>query len=183
MTITLIDISKRPRAPKINGATPLHRQIGSRLAMVHRYHLQELGKAEQLIRQIDAGEAKATSLPKAIEDLQLIENYRLFGVLCGQDCQMLTGHHTIEDRQIFPTLWQAEVSIRPVIEQLIAEHMVIHELIDRMADQSKALSQAASHETYEALKSTFLTLLEIVRSHFGYEETELQEALGYHNAV
>ena len=34
-------------------------------------------------------------------------------------------------------------------------------------------------ETFAALKASFLALDRVVHSHFGYEQEELEEALGY----
>ena len=183
MTITLIDESTRPKAPRIEGATPAHRQQGKHLAMIHAMHLQQIAEVERVIQQIESGEAGMPRLGQAISGLQMASNYRLFGTLCGQECQVLNFHHTAEDQQIFPALMNGSQGLRLVVERLIEEHAVIHRLIEEMEAQAVSLIQAPGLAGFQALKRTFATLVEIVRSHFGYEQAELEEALGYYQAL
>jgi hypothetical protein len=183
MTITLIDESTRPTAPKIEGATPAHRRQGRHLAMIHAMHLQQIAEVERVIRQIESGEAEMAKLGQAISGLQMAANYRQFGNLCGQECQVLNFHHTAEDRQIFPALMKGSEGLRRVVERLIEEHAVIHGLIETMEAQAVSLIQAPDPARFQTLRRTFATLLEIVRSHFGYEQVELEEALGYYQVL
>lgn len=183
MTITLLDETTRPKAPRIAGATPAHRERGSRLGLFHAMHLQEIAKVEAMIRQIQAGQAEAAALGEAISGLQMAANYRLFGNLCGQECQFLTFHHRGEDSSIFPALMQGSDGLRRVVERLMEEHAVIHGLIEKMATEAEAIVRAPDAASFAALKSTFGTLVAMVRSHFGYEQTELEEALGYYDLM
>jgi hypothetical protein len=183
MTITLIDESTRPRAPKIDGATPAHRQQGRRLAMIHAMHLQQIAEVERVLHQIESGEAEMTRIGQAISGLQMASNYRQFGNLCGQECQVLNFHHTAEDRQIFPALMKGSEGLRLVVERLMAEHTVIHGLIVTMEAQAVSLIQTPDQAGFQSLKQTFATLIEIVRSHFGYEQVEREEALGYYRVL
>ena len=183
MTITLIDESTRSKAPRIEGATPAHRQQGRRLAMIHAMHLQQIAKVEDVIRQTESGEAEMAKLGQAVSGLQMSSNYRRFGNLCGQECQVLNFHHTAEDRQIFPALMKGSEGLRRVVERLMEEHGVIHGLIEMMEAQAVSLIQTPDPAGFQTLKQTFATLAEIVRSHFGYEQVELEEALGYHQVL
>ena len=63
------------------------------------------------------------------------------------------------------------------------EHGVIHGLIETMEAQAVSLIQAPDPAGFQTLKQTFATLAEIVRSHFGYEQGELEEALGYYQVL
>lgn len=183
MANTLIDESTRPKVPRIEGATPGHRQQGRHLAMIHAMHLQQIAEVEQVIRQIESGEAKLARLGEATSSLQMASNYRLFGNLCGQECQFLNFHHTAEDRQIFPALMNGSEGLRLVVERLMEEHTVIHGLIEQMEAQAVSLMQAPDAAGFQTLKQTFATLVETVRSHFGYEQSELEEALGYYQVL
>ncbi len=40
--ITLLDDSTRPKAPKIEGLSPMQMWQGKRLALIHRMHLEEM---------------------------------------------------------------------------------------------------------------------------------------------
>lgn len=183
MTITLFDESTRPKAPKIEGATPAHRLQGGRLALIHAMHLQQIAEAERVLQEIESGDAGMTRLGQVISGLQMAANYREFGTLCGQECQVLNFHHTAEDQQIFPVLMNRSEGLRRVVERLMEEHAIIHRLIQQMEAQALSLIQAPDAAAFQALKQTFVILVEIVRSHFSYEQVELEEALGYYRAL
>jgi hemerythrin-like domain-containing protein len=173
---TLLDDAKRPKAPRIAGLTPVQRSQGRRLRWFHNMHREQLKDVARAMARID----EDASLPlEKIAGLHMQVNIRNFGNLCGQECQMLSGHHGIEDAYVFPAL-QAEGSagLKKVVERLAAEHLVVHQLIDELNACAVAATQSPSAETYAALKSAFTVLSQIVHSHFGYEETELEEALG-----
>jgi iron-sulfur cluster repair protein YtfE (RIC family) len=171
--ITLLDDSKRPKAPKIENLTPGQRRQGRRLSLYHNYHREQLREVEHAMEQIDE------TLPARISQLDMHHNFKVFGNLCGQECQMLTFHHQAEDTQIFPILHeQGSDGLRNVLERLAAEHLVIHELLDELEAGSTAALQTPIPEVYAALRATFKILDTCVRSHFGYEETELEDALG-----
>lgn len=183
MAITLIDERTRPKAPKIEGATPAQSRQGRHLAMIHGMHLQQIAHVERMIRQIESGEAEMERLGQAISGLQMASNYRQFGNLCGRECQLLNFHHSAEDQQIFPALMRGSEGLRLVVERLREEHAVIHGLIEEMEARAMSLIRTPDPSGFQALKLTFVTLVEIVRSHFGYEQSELEEALGYYHVL
>jgi hypothetical protein len=51
--------------------------------------------------------------------------------------------------------------------------------LERLHAHAIQAVQAPGPETFAALKAAFLALDRVVRSHFGYEQEELEEALGY----
>ncbi|MGF0540043.1 hypothetical protein ACQQ2Q_18780 [Agrobacterium sp. ES01] len=53
-------------------------------------------------------------------------------------------------------------------------------MIIRLSRAADALAEAPSEENFIEAGNTFRKLEEVVRSHFGYEETELEEAIGYY---
>ena len=179
--ITLFDDSTRPKAPKIDGVTPLQRRIGKRLALIHAHHLEQMNHVRWVMEQVEAGEQTTSKLLDAISSMQMTANYRLFGNLCGRECQMLTLHHTIEDQHMFPALRQASGPLKDVIDRLSREHLIIHQLLEALeAAAVNAISKPHS-QTFSELKMAFVALEQFVRSHFGYEQEELEEALGYYD--
>jgi hypothetical protein len=46
------------------------------------------------MEQVEAGEQQAAKLVDAISATRMAANYRIFGNLCGRECQMLTLQHT-----------------------------------------------------------------------------------------
>ncbi|MFK8042966.1 hypothetical protein, partial [Congregibacter sp.] len=59
-------------------------------------------------------------------------------------------------------------------------HEVVNELIIRLNRAADALTENPSEAHFAHAAATFRKLEETVRSHFGYEETELAEAIGYY---
>ena len=51
-TITLLDDSTRPKAPKIEGVTPAQRRLGKRLALIHAHHLEQIDQVRWIMEQV-----------------------------------------------------------------------------------------------------------------------------------
>jgi Hemerythrin HHE cation binding domain len=180
-TVTLPDDSTRPSAPKIENVSPQQRRNGQRLAQFHAMHLREMSRINRAMEQVFAGNGSAEELLTTISSMQMVSNMRQFGNLCGATCQMLTGHHSIEDQWIFPALMGHSNGLNKVVERLQAEHLVIHDLIVSLERAAIALIHNASSANAKQLRAAFATLEGFVKSHFGYEQTELEEALGFYN--
>jgi iron-sulfur cluster repair protein YtfE (RIC family) len=180
-TIALLDDSTRPKAPRIEGLSPMQLWQGKRLALIHRMHLEEMDHVHAIMQQIEAGEARLAELGNAVSSLNMAESYRAFGNLCGRECQLLTFHHMAEDQAVFPVLdRQGSEGLRKVVERLRAEHDVIHALLEDLQAAARVAVDRSDAQSFAILKETFATLDRTVRSHFGYEEVELEQALGYH---
>ena len=180
-TVALLDEETRPKAPKIEGVTPIQEMQGRRLAMIHAMHLRDLSEVRRIMDLIEAGEQKLAELNSAVSNMKMIESYRLFGNLCGRECQVLNFHHTIEDQNIFPALRRkGSEGLRKVVDRLAEEHGIIHQLLEELQARAVEAIQQPGSKSFAELKATFVMLDRIVRSHFRYEETELQQALGYH---
>lgn len=171
----------RPQAPQIPEATDQHRKQGRQLAAIHRHYLMEMGRLGAVLQRIEAGDAPPEHLKRIILSLDMAENLRAFGSLCGQGCRMLQMHHDIEQSDMFPRLEAAGggLFVR-IVAKLRAEHEVVHELLIRLDAAADALIEDPSEANFETAAATFRKLEEVIRSHFGYEETELAEALGYY---
>jgi len=183
--IEFLDDATRPLAPPIEGASDLHRAHGRRLTLFHRYHLQQLAQLRRALDDLEKdnleiGIRNADAVAEQVRSLAMIENYRRFGSLCGQECQLLTLHHTIEDQDIFPQLRESSEGLRKVIDRLSAEHLIVHELLVRLQEATRQLARGPKVETLTSLRRVYEALERVVISHFGYEERELEEALGFY---
>jgi hypothetical protein len=183
--IEFLDDATRPLAPPIEGASDLHRAHGKRLTLFHRYHLQQLGQLRRALEELEKSDpdkkpGDARDLTKQVGSMAMIENYRRFGSLCGQECQLLTLHHTIEDQEIFPHLRNTSEGLRKVIDRLSAEHLIVHELLVRLQEATRAFAKEPGAEALASLRRVYEALERVVISHFGYEERELEEALGFY---
>lgn len=173
--------AERPAAPPVPDATDQHRQQGRQLAMIHRHYLMEMARIAAVLARIKAGDAPPENLKQIILSLDMAENLRAFGSLCGHQCRVLSFHHDIEGAEMFPRLEAAGGGLfRAVVEKLRAEHTIVHELITRLDRAADALVNDPSEANFDTAAETFEKLETVVRSHFGYEETELAEAIGFY---
>ncbi|WP_051679762.1 hemerythrin domain-containing protein [Pseudorhizobium marinum] len=178
-TINLLDDTTRPKAPKIEGVTAPQRQHGRRLAMIHAMHLQQMREVRQVLDRVASGLGAAGDVAAAVASLDMTRNIRASGNICGQECQMLTFHHTAEDQCIFPALMGRSEGLTKVVERLAEEHLIIHALIEGLEASAISAIENPSAEAFGELKEIYDLLETVVQSHFGYEQEELEEALGF----
>lgn len=170
---------ERPNAPKLRGVTDAQRAQGGHLAAIHQYHLQEMAQVRALMDRIEADRSAAQTLSEAVGAMTMTGNLRAFGTLCGRECQQLMFHHRAEDGDMFPAVERmGGPAFVAIIAKLRAEHEVVHALLEELATGANALAATPDDATYAALCDTFVRLEAVVKSHFRYEETELEEILG-----
>lgn len=175
-----MDEAARPKAPDIGaGKTPAG-QAGRHLAAIHRHHLMEMAKARQVLHFVETGAAEPKQLADALANMSLTENMQVFGTLCGQECQMLGFHHNAEEHHMFPDLEGKQIDgLSAVVAKLRLEHLVVHELLDRLGKAAAKLVENPSDANMKTCAEVFEKLDAVIRSHFSYEETELRDALDY----
>ena len=176
-----LDEAARPKAPTVPEAADIDRRQGMQLAAIHSHYLREMAQIGAVLVRIEARDAPPEHLKRLVLSLDMAENFRAFGSLCGRECHVLKFHHDIESTDMFPRIEAAGGGMfRAVVAKLRAEHEVVHELIIRLSRAADALAEDPSEENFVQAGTTFRKLEEVVRSHFGYEETELAEAIGYY---
>lgn len=176
-----LDEAARPKAPPVPEATTVHRRQGQQLAAIHSHYLREMGQIGAILQRIEARDSPPEHLKQLVLSLDMAENFRAFGSLCGRECHVLKFHHDIESADMFPRIEAAGGGrFREIVAKLKEEHEVVHELIIRLARAADALAETPSEANFIQAGNTFRKLEEVVRSHFGYEETELEEAIGYY---
>ncbi|MEY8880940.1 hemerythrin domain-containing protein [Donghicola sp. XS_ASV15] len=176
-----LDEAARPLAPKVPAATDMHRRQGRQLAAIHRHYLMEMAQIGAVLARIEAGDTPPKDLKRIVLSSDMAENFRAFGSLCGRECQVLKFHHDIEGSDMFPRIKAAGGGVfQEIIAKLLSEHEVVHELIIRLDRAADALIAEPSEDNFARASDTYRKLEEVVRSHFGYEETELAEAIGFY---
>ena len=176
-----LDEATRPAAPPVPEAMDSHRHQGRQLAAIHRHYLMEIAQIAAVLARIEAGDSPPKNLKRIVLSLDMAENFRAFGSLCGRECQILKFHHDIESADMFPRIEAVGGGkFREVVAKLKAEHEVVHELIIRLGEAADALANNPNDANFVQAANTFRKLEEVIRSHFGYEETELAEAIGYY---
>ena len=119
-------------------------------------------------------------IDKETSGLLMIENLRRFGNLCGQVCQVVHTHHSIEDAYVFPALAAQSEGYARVTERLQAEHGVVHELLLAQIDTLNALAAEPNDANFVEAREVFEALERVLLSHLGYEEEQIGDALGYY---
>ena len=176
-----LDEAARPKAPPVPEATERHRQIGGQLAAIHGGYLHQIARVAAVLERIEAGEVPPEHLRQIVLSLEMGENYRAFGSLCGQQCAILKMHHDIEQAAMFPDIEAVGGGVFvQIVAKLRAEHEVVHELLVRLERAAMTLVYEQTDENFAVAAETFRKLEAVLRSHFGYEETELAEAIGYY---
>lgn len=176
--IEIPDDATRPEAPVLENLTPEERGPGEHLAMVHDHHRQNMTLLRTLIDEVASGSVSSTGLADATDNLPLLQNYRRFGTLCGQHCQMVHGHHSVEDSYVFPELSAKAEAFRRVINRLMQEHEVVHALLLQLIDALNALLEDPGAENFAQAIAIYEALEKLLLSHFSYEERSIGGALG-----
>ncbi len=179
LDIQFLDDATRPKAPRLEGLTPAQRAPGQHLKMIHDHLRENMHAIGELIERASAGTVSLEEVTAQTADLDIVNNYRRFGNLCGQHCGIVNTHHSIEDYAVFPQLSKQSEAFRKVSERLQAEHVVVHELLVRQIDALNALAREPSTSRFEDALEVYEALGRVLLSHLGYEEEEIGDALGY----
>jgi len=181
LDITFLDDATRPQGPKLENLTPAQKAPGQHLKMIHDHLRQNMSVLRSMIDAVARGEMSAAEVEQVAETMPLVENYRRFGSLCGQQCQIVHMHHSIEDQAIFPVLSAKAAAFAKVVERLIAEHEVVHDVLVRLIGALQAMARNPGEETFADVKALYDAFERILLSHLGYEEESIGDALGYYD--
>lgn len=179
LDIAFLDDATRPRAPKLENLTAQQRAPGRHLKMIHDHLRQNVTVLRNMIDEVMAGEKSIAEVEAEAEALTMVSNYRQFGNLCGQHCQTVHMHHSIEDAHIFPALSEKGEAWKKVTDRLQAEHEIVHELLVRLISALNTLVRDPSADNFAQAREINGALERVLLSHLGYEEDEIGDALGY----
>ena len=155
--------------------------VAQHLVDVHDHLRQELAQVRGIVEQVRAGALSVGGARSAINTMTMRQNNWTLGAYCAAYCRVLTGHHSLEDRGIFPHLRRAEPGLGPVIERLESEHEVIHDLLERLDEALVGVVTAdGSAPTLDELAGSLDVLTDALLSHLAYEERQLLAPLAAH---
>ena len=155
--------------------------VAQHLVDVHDHLRQELRQVRGIVEQVRAGALSVGVARSAINTMTMRQNNWTLGAYCAAYCRVLTGHHSLEDRGIFPHLRRAEPGLGPVIERLESEHEVIHDLLERLDEALVGVVTAdGSAPTLDELAGSLDVLTDALLSHLAYEERQLLAPLAAH---
>lgn len=183
LNIGFLDDATRPTAPRLEGLTPAQRYAGEHLKEVHDHLRQNMQSIRVLIDRARDGLATREDVARETSELTMVSNFRRFGNLCGQHCQVVNTHHSLEDAYVFPAIANISDGYRAVAERLQAEHVVVHELLERQIETLNAMVEAPSAERFADAVEVFEALERVLLSHLGYEEDQIGDALGYYGLI
>ena len=155
---------------------------GRHLIDVHDGLRAELARLRGALDQVAAGESDPAALRSFFNRMTIRQNNWTLGAFCQSYCRAVTGHHTLEDRSVFPHLGQADPRLQPVLDRLGEEHEAIAEILERI--DAALIALVAGEEGAMARVGAAVDLIaDAMASHFSYEERELIEPLarlGFH---
>ncbi len=174
----LWDETTRPQVspPDPNrGYTPNEQAGAQHLVDVHDGLRRELNHLLRLAEQVADGTATAQAARSAVNNMALRRSKDQFGGICRAYCGVVATHHSIEDSVLFPQLRRADQRLGPVLDRLDEEHILIHDILDRVDRALVAFTADPGAAT--ALRDTIHLLSDALLSHLAYEELELIEPL------
>lgn len=178
------DEAARPVPPEYPEAGPGQQLAGEHLRAVHEMYRGGLETVAAVVAAVVDGTAPVGQARAALHGLGLTEQYQRLGSFCGQICQAVRAHHAIEDTHLYPPLRAADDRLGPVLDRLDEEHVVVHDLLERLDASLVALAGAPSDLTrLRRVVEEFRRLRELLLSHFTYEEDAIGTALGVHHVM
>ena len=165
-------LAKRPDQP----VTPAGRRGQQVLVAIHDHLRHDLDRVVEAVEAVAAGELPAETARELIHDSTMARNYRATGAFCAQFCRVLDVHHTIEDQHMFVMLGNADAGLRPVLDRLSEEHVVIHGILTRL--DGLLVTMVTGARGAAEVAAEVRTLRDALASHLDYEEAELLEPIG-----
>jgi alkanesulfonate monooxygenase SsuD/methylene tetrahydromethanopterin reductase-like flavin-dependent oxidoreductase (luciferase family)/hemerythrin-like domain-containing protein len=176
------DESTRPAGPAADPSrtyTAREQAAGQHLIDVHDALRAELAQLRDLVEQVAAGTSNPAAVRSFINRMTIRQNHWTLGTFCETYCRVVTSHHTLEDRSVFPHLRRQEAGLAPVIDRLEEEHEQIAELLERV-DRALVALVAAEEDGIDRVGRALDLMTDALLSHFAYEERELVGPLARH---
>jgi alkanesulfonate monooxygenase SsuD/methylene tetrahydromethanopterin reductase-like flavin-dependent oxidoreductase (luciferase family) len=174
----LWDESTRPTgpAPDPDRRYSAHEQAaGQHLVDIHDALRAELIQLHDVIGQVQRGQLDAGAARSVINEMTLRQNNWTLGAFCQSYCRIVTGHHSLEDRSVFPHLRRRDALLAPVLDRLADEHEVIAAVLDRV--DRGLVAMITQDDGMAELQAAVDLLDDTLLSHLSYEERELVEPL------
>ncbi|MFD9703306.1 LLM class flavin-dependent oxidoreductase [Lentzea sp. NPDC059081] len=175
---TLWDEAARPRGPRPEKDavyTAAGRAHSRQLVGVHNHLREELTKIRNVVRQVEQGILEVGDARDEINAMTMRQNNWTMGAYCETYCRLVTIHHTLEDRSLYPQLRAGDARLGPVLDRLSEEHLVIHDVLERL--DAALVSTVAEPKRIAEVAEAVDLLTDTLLSHLSYEERELVEPM------
>jgi len=138
-----------------------------------------------VVDQVRKGYLSVGQARSVINTMTIRQNNWTLGAYCESYCRIVTTHHTLEDRTVFPHLRRSEPGLGAVLDRLEEEHEVIADVLDELDRALVALVGDASggragEQALDTLQAKVDLLTDTLLSHLSYEERELLCPLARH---
>ncbi|UAL29596.1 LLM class flavin-dependent oxidoreductase [Nocardioides rotundus] len=180
------DESTRPThdAPAAADDVPLP-EHAQHLVDIHNGLRGELAQVRDVLDQVRRGHLPVGAARSVINTMTMRQNNWTLGAYCESYCRAVTGHHTLEDRSIFPHLRHTEPGLAPVLDRLEEEHHVIHDVLEQFDRALVRLvtedgTGRAGEDVLQGVQDAVDLLTDTLLSHLAYEERELIGPLARH---
>jgi hemerythrin-like domain-containing protein len=176
------DETTRPTLAEPAGTTyaPDQEAVVQHLVDIHDHLRTELTRIHGLLDDVRRGVLTAGAARSEVHAMSLRQNNWTLGAYCQSYCGFVNGHHSLEDASVFPHLRRSESDVAPVLDRLQDEHLVIHDLLDRVDTALVSLVQTGDDAALDAVEESLRTLGDRLLSHLAYEERELRGPLARH---
>ncbi|MFC7490753.1 MULTISPECIES: LLM class flavin-dependent oxidoreductase [unclassified Knoellia] len=179
------DVRETVVARSSSGFTAAQLAVPAHLVEVHDYLRSELAQVRDIVSQVREGHTSVGQARSVINTMTMRQNNWTLGAYCESYCRIVTGHHTNEDRGMFPHLLRADPTLEPVITRLHDEHEVVAALLDELDRALVALVADAGYgsdgqRALDTLSDALDRLTESLLAHLTHEEEALHDPLAIH---
>lgn len=181
------DESGRPTlAEPVDAAYTSEQQAAPQhLIDIHDALRAELQQVRDVVEQVRRGHLSVGAARSVINTMTMRQNNWTLGAYCESYCRIVTGHHTLEDRSVFPHLRRSEPGLGTVLDRLHEEHEVIAGVLDHLDQALVTLvstenSGRSGRDALDELQARVDLLTDTMLSHLAYEERELIGPLARH---
>ncbi|MFC4854186.1 LLM class flavin-dependent oxidoreductase [Actinophytocola glycyrrhizae] len=155
--------------------TPAGRAGSQRLVDIHDHLRAELARVRSLVKEVADGALDVGAARSEINTMTMRQNNWTLGAFCESYCRLVTVHHTLEDRQLYPQLRGGDARLGPVLDRLTEEHHVIHDVLERV--DAALVATVSDPGGITELSAAVDLLTDTLLSHLSYEERELVEPM------
>jgi iron-sulfur cluster repair protein YtfE (RIC family) len=147
------------------------------LRWVHDHLRRDLETCRALSGRVVAG-APAESVRADVEQLQVRGPLFQLKVSCLRYCQLVHGHHGLEDAMLFPAIRFKAPALGPDVDRLESDHRTVSVLLDLVEQQTYLVEDGPDPTARQALSDALTDLADVLLEHLTREETVLAPVLG-----
>lgn len=148
----------------------------AQLRQVHQLLRDDIATLESTLAALRDAAADPEQARELLGDLNIARNAWSLRTHCEYYCDLLTGHHSLEDSRMFPVLLREFPELEPVLRRLGEEHHQVDALIARV--RLKAALLDGTPGTAADARAVIGELAQHLRAHLAYEEESLNPYLG-----